>query len=271
MRLAVFFAAAGLLAAAYVDDAAKWRADYEASLKAPTGWLSVAGLFWLHEGSNSVGSDPHSDVVLPSTAPQHAGSLEFHNGKVTWEKRLLASDAAPHPDVLKIGALELTIIERGGKTGARLRDPDAATRRNFKGNEWFPISTAWRIQAKWIPYAQPKKIPITNILGMTDEEPVPGVAEFTVQGKTLRLEPVIDDGELFFMFRDATTGKSTYPAGRFLYAELPKPGASTVELDFNRTHNPPCAFTAFATCPLPPRRNTLPIAVEAGEKKYGHD
>jgi len=267
MRLAIFFAAAGLLAAADSDQATKWRADYEASLKAPDGWLSVAGLFWLHVGSNSVGSDPQSDVVLPSGAPKHAGTLEFRDGKVSWQKRVLASDAAPHPDELKIGDLVLTIIERGGKTGVRLRDPNAATRRNFTGNHWFPAAPAWRIEAKWIPYAQPKKIPITNILGMTDEEPVPGVAEFAINGKTVRLEPVLEDGELFFMFKDATTGNSTYPAGRFLYAALAKDGR--VELDFNRAHNPPCAFTAFATCPLPPRQNTLPVAVEAGEKKYG--
>jgi uncharacterized protein (DUF1684 family) len=267
MRLAIFFAAAGLFAAADSDQATKWRADYEASLKAPDGWLSVAGLFWLHEGSNSVGSDPQSDVVLPSSAPKHAGTLEFHKGQVSWQKRVLASDAAPHPDELKIGDLVLTIIERGGKTGVRLRDPDAAPRRNFTGNQWFPASPAWRIEAKWIPYPQPKKIPITNVLGMTDEEPVPGVAEFAINGKTVRLEPLLEDGELFFMFKDATTGKSTYAAGRFLYAALAKNGG--VELDFNRAHNPPCAFTAFATCPLPPRQNTLPVAVEAGEKKYG--
>jgi len=138
---------------------------------------ALAGLFWLHVGSNSLGSDPQSDVVLPSGAPKHAGTLEFRDGKVSWQKRVLASDAAPHPDELKIGDLVLTIIERGGKTGVRLRDPNAATRRNFTGNHWFPAAPAWRIEAKWIPYAQPKKIPITNILGMTDEEPVPGVAE----------------------------------------------------------------------------------------------
>ena len=120
----------------------------------------------------------------------------------------------------------------------------------------------------WLKVAKPKKLPITNILGMTQDEASPGYAEFRIKGQTLRLEPIVDDGQLFFMFKDATTGKATYPAGRFLYAPIPKD--AEVVLDFNQSHNPPCAFTAFATCPLPPRQNTLPVAIEAGEKNYGN-
>jgi uncharacterized protein len=243
--LAILLAAGALLAA---SDIAKWRTDYEASLKAPDGWLSVAGLVWLHEGANQAGS----------------AVLDLHGNKVTYQGRQLQSDVSEHPDVLKLGNVSLTIIERGGKLGARLRDPNAPTRREFTGCQWFPDDPAWRIKAKWTTWPQPKKIAITNILGMTDQEPSPGYAEFTIQGKTMRLEPVAEDGELFFLFRDATAGKTTYGAGRFLYAAMPKAGE--VELDFNKAHNPPCAFTAFATCPLPPRQNVLPAAIEAGEK-----
>jgi uncharacterized protein (DUF1684 family) len=274
MRAAIFFATCTLLAAAvvntaYVDEAAKWRADYEASLKAPTGWLAVAGLFWLHNGVNVVGSDPQSDVVLPASAPKRAGVLQFAGGKVTWEpasgeKRLLKSDG------VRLGSLAFSIIERGGKTGVRLRDPDAETVKNFTGCKWFPADEHWRVKAKWVAWAQPKKIPITNILGMTEPETSPGYAEFAVKGQTVRLEPVIEDDQLFFMFKDATSGKTTYGAGRFFYAPIPKAGDTTVELDFNQAHNPPCAFTAFATCPLPPKQNALTAAVEAGEKNYGH-
>ncbi|MGA2712180.1 MAG: DUF1684 domain-containing protein [Bryobacteraceae bacterium] len=278
MRFTILFAAGTLLAATagtpYADDAAKWRAGYETSLKAPDGWLSVAGLFWLHEGDNLLGSDPQSDVVLPAGGPKRAGVLHLSGGKVTFQNRVLKSDATAHPDVVKIGDVSLTIVERGGKTGVRLRDPNAQTRREFTGCKWFPADASWRINAKWVAYPQPKKIAITNILGMTDQEASPGYAEFTIQGKapsrvarTVRLEPVEEDGGLFFIFKDATSGKSTYGAGRFLDSVMPKAGV--VELDFNKAYNPPCAFTAFATCPLPPKQNVMAAAIEAGEKSYG--
>jgi uncharacterized protein (DUF1684 family) len=243
----------------------QWRVDYEAGLKAPAGWLAVAGLFWLHEGENAVGSDPRSEVVLPAGAPKRAGVLSFHGGAVTFAGKVLKPDS---DDSVKLGDVSLTIIARGGKTGARLRDPHAETVRNFTGCTWYPISDAWHVTAKWTPYPPGKKIHIVNILGMATEEDAPGYAEFTLHNRTMRLEPVVDEGQLFFMFKDATSGKTTYGAGRFLYAPLPKDGA--VDLDFNKAKNPPCAFTAFATCPLPPKQNTLAIALEAGEKKYGH-
>jgi hypothetical protein len=261
----VVFAVTGLRAAP--NDIAKWRAHYEAHLKAPDGWLSVAGLFWLHTGDNVVGSDPQSDVVLPSEAPKRAGVLHFAGGKVAFNNKQLKSDVTGHPDVVNIGDVAMTIIERGGKTGVRLRDPNAETRRDFKGCKWFAPDPAWSVRAKWVPYPQPKKIAITNILGMTDQEDSPGYAEFTVKGKTMRLEPVTEDGGLFFIFKDATSGKTTYGAGRFLDTDMPKAGV--LEMDFNKAYNPPCAFTAFATCPLPPKQDVLTSAVEAGEMKYG--
>ena len=266
MRLTLILAAAFVLMAA-PEELAKWRADYEASLKAPNGWLSVAGLFWLHDGDNIVGSDPQSDVVLPARAPKRAGVLKLDKGQVTFENKRLKSDATGKPDVVKIGEIAMTIIERGGKTGVRLKDPNAETRRDFTGCKWFAADAAWRVRAKWVAYAKPKKIAITNILGMTDQEDSPGYAEFSLKGQMMRLEPVSEDGGLFFIFKDATSGKTTYGAGRFLDTDLPKSGE--LELDFNKAYNPPCAFTAFATCPLPPKQNVLTAAIEAGEKKYG--
>jgi hypothetical protein len=271
MRLTLILAAAVALLAAS-DDTAKWRADYEASLKAPNGWLSVAGLFWLHAGDNIVGSDPQSDVVLPAGTPKRAGVLKLAGSKVSFEKRLLKSDAAGKPDVVNIGDLAMTIIERGDKIGVRLKDPNAETRRDFTGCKWFAPDPAWRVRAKWVAYPKPKKIAITNILGMTDQEDSPGYAEFSLKGQgtkgqIMRLEPVSEDGGLFFIFKDATSGKTTYGAGRFLDTDLPKSGE--LELDFNKAYNPPCAFTAFATCPLPPKQNVLTAPIEAGEKKYG--
>jgi uncharacterized protein len=243
--------AAGSLLAASTANYQKWRAEYEAGLKAPNGWLSVAGLYWLHPGANP--------IPLPNgkTAAFHLDA-----GKVTFENRLLKPDA----DTVKQGDVSLSPIERGGKIGIRVRDPNAETRRDFTGCKWFPASAQWRIDAKWVAYPKPKTISITNILGMKDEEPSPGYAEFTLNGKQLRLEPVTEDNELFFMFKDSTSGHITYGAGRFLYAAMPK--TDRVELDFNKATNPPCAFTAFATCPLPPRQNVLPVPIEAGEKSY---
>jgi len=258
-----------------------WRAHRETGLRAPDGWLSVAGLFWLHSGPMKVGSDPHSDIVLPSSAPQRIGTLQLVSGVVTFvpeksvnvtvngkpaAKMTLKPDTSDHPDIVQAGHILLTVIKRGSKTGVRMRDSDAATRRTFTGCKWYPVSQKWLVNAKWVPYPAVKKIKITNILGMTDEEDSPGYAEFTIDGKTLRLDPVVDDGDFSFMFKDSTSGKTTYAPGRFLDADKPKNGV--IVLDFNQAYNPPCAFTAYATCPLPPRQNNLPIAVEAGEMKY---
>jgi hypothetical protein len=278
MKFGLMLAAGVLLtASAYKDEISDWRTKHEAGLKKPDGWLSVAGLFWLHEGPNAVGSDPKSDVVLPAAAPKRAGVLTFHADKVSFEPAdkgfvgkhgALRIDNDGQPDVVEIAGIQLTVIRRGEKTGVRLRDPNAATRRDFPGLKWFPVDESWRVKAKWTAYTEPKTIAITNVLGMTDQEPSPGYAEFTLHGQKLRLEPVLEDNELFFIFKDQTSGKSTYGAGRFLYADLAKNGE--VVLDFNKAENPPCAFTAFATCPLPPRQNALAAPIEAGEMNFGH-
>lgn len=243
---------------AYVHQVETWRQNYEAGLKAPGGWLAVAGLFWLEEGENTMGSDANSRVVLPAGAPAHTAPLVRKGKDVTYEGRAVGTEA------LRFGEAEITVIARGDKVGARLRDPNAATRRNFKGSTWYPIDPKWNVTAKWV--AAPKKISIVNILGMKQDEDSPGYAEFTLAGKTIRLEPVVEENQLFFIFKDQSSGRSTYGAGRYLYTDMP---TSTVQLDFNKAKNPPCAFTAFATCPLPPRQNAMPIALLAGEKKYG--
>ena len=250
----------------YVHDVEMWRQKYEAGLKAPSGWLAVAGLTWLHEGENSMGSDPKSDIVLPVGAPSKAAPLVLQKDVVSYEGRPLLAEGKEKPDVLQFGEATLTIIKRGDRIGARLRDPNAATRREFHGSNWFPIDAKWRIEAKWVP--DPKKIPIVNILGMKEEQLSPGHAEFVIAGKPLQLEPVIEDDQLFFIFKDQTSGKTTYGAGRYLYTAMPKDGK--VILEFNEAKNPPCAFIAYATCPLPPKQNAMPIALEAGEKKYGN-
>lgn len=273
-----------LLAAAAADyrtSIETWRHQYEEGLRAPQGWLSVAGLFWLHQGSNRIGFDPQNDIVLPAPAPKFAGIFDFHDGAVYLKpapgvpflidgkapvNRPLQPDITGHPDVVTLGNLSLTVIRRGDRTGLRLRDPESAARRNFTGLHWFPIDQHFAVRARWHPYSPPHKLPIVNVLGMTEQEDCPGYAEFELAGRTWRLEPTVEDNTLFFMFRDQTSATETYPSGRFLYTGMPHNGE--ILIDFNQAHNPPCAFTSFATCPLPPKQNTLGLRIEAGEKRY---
>ncbi len=254
----------------YQSEIAEWRGVREAALKADGGWLTVAGLFWLHEGANPFGKDASSDIALPD-GPAQAGVFELHNGKVTvtldGATREVVHDSAA--DVVKVGRLSLFTIKRGDRFGIRLKDPDSQYRHEFHGIEYFPASEPYRVTAKFV--SEPRKIPILNILGQTEDSECPGYAVFHLHGKELRLYPIIEepgDKQLFYIFRDQTTGKETYGAGRFLYSDLPKDGE--VVLDFNKAYNPPCAFTPYATCPLPPKENHLAVRVEAGEKKYGH-
>ena len=280
-------AALAVVAAAnspYVAEVEQWRAKREERLKADGGWLTVSGLFWLKDGANTFGSAPGDDIVLPASAPPRAGVFDFSRGKATVRVepgvRILSGDkavtamelradtAAGGPDVLVLGPLSLQVIERGGRYGIRLKDNESARRREFAGLKWYPVSEAHRVAARFVPHGAPKAIPIANILGQEDHMPSPGYVVFKIGDKELRLEPVLetpDAKELFFIFKDPTAERDTYPAGRYLYAEMPKDGAVT--LDFNRAYSPPCAFTAYATCPLPPPQNRLPVRIEAGEKK----
>ncbi|HEY1339599.1 MAG TPA: DUF1684 domain-containing protein [Bryobacteraceae bacterium] len=251
----------------YQTQIAEWQKSRAAGLKAEGGWLTVAGLFWLHEGANPLGRDASNEIVLPD-GPARAGAFELHNGKVTatldGSTRDLKPDSA---DVAKVGRLSLFVIKRGDKIGIRLKDPASEYVREFHGLEYFPIDESYRITARFV--AEPRKISILNVLGQTDPEDSPGYAVFQLRGKELKLYPVIEDPkdpQLFFIFKDETAGKETYPAGRFLYSTMPENGK--VELDFNKAYNPPCAFTPYATCPLPPPENRLPVRIEAGEKRY---
>ena len=175
------------------------------------------------------------------------------------------------PDVLQLGRLRFQLIDRGERIGVRIKDPEARARKEFKGIPTFAPSEKWRITARWEPADPPREIAVPNVLGEIERSPSPGTAVFTVDGKEYRLTPVleVDSPDLFFIFADETNRTETYGAGRFLYAQPAKGG--TVILDFNQAYNPPCAFSAFATCPLPPKQNRLALRVEAGEKRLpGH-
>ena len=172
------------------------------------------------------------------------------------------------PTILYLSSLIINVVKRGERIGVRVKDRESRTRREFKGLEYFPIDPKWRIEGPEA-YQPPKMIPITNVLSMTDNETSPGALAFEVDGKTYRIDPILEKGETdwFVMIADETTGRETYGAGRYLYVSPPDATGHMV-IDFNKTYSPPCAFTNYATCPLPPRQNHLPIRIEAGEKKY---
>jgi uncharacterized protein (DUF1684 family) len=273
--------------ATFLKELEQWRKGREARLKSENGWLTLVGLSWLTEGENAFGSDPSNPVPFPEKkAAAKAGLFVLEHGRVRVkpfagaglslngkpvEEQILKCDAEGKPDVLSLGELSFFVIKRGDRFGIRVKDSQSPVRLGFKGIESFPADPKYLVVAEFVPYATPKDIEIPTVLGTSETMQSPGYVKFKLHGKNLTLEPVIEDPkepQLFFIFRDKTSGKMTYPAGRFLYSEMPKDGK--VILDFNRSYNPPCAFTSFATCPLPPPQNRLPIAIKAGEKNYGH-
>lgn len=251
--------AISLSAADHSAQVEAWRSKRIAALKADDGWLTVAGLHWLKPGWNRFDALPAGmEWRLEGT------KVSLRQGK---QVRELKPDNPGPADLLTSGSLTMFVIERGGKYGIRVRDTQSPYRSKFRGIEHYPVDAKWSVAARWHAYAQPKRRLLPTVIeGVTEVHEAPGEAEFTIAGQTLRLEPVLSGGRLFFIFRDQTTGKTTYPAGRFLYSDPAENGV--VKLDFNQAYNPPCAFTPHATCPLPPPQNRLAIAVEAGEKNY---
>ena len=300
-ELLFLLALAGVLAAqapatsgdAWKKDLLAWRAQRAAGLQSPNGWRALIGLDWLQPGDNSFGSAAGNTIVLRGKVAPHLGTLRLTNdgvellppaggfpaelkvdGRGPIPRQRLVTDADEHPSKLTAGTVSIVVIRRGDRTGLRTRDSQAPTLASFQGLRWYDPNPAYRIQARWIPYQPVKQIKVPTVIGTDENYTVPGVAEFTLEGKTLRLEPVLEEPnakQLFVIMRDATSKTETYQASRFLYADVPdhglaKPG--TLVLDFNRAYNPPCAFTNYATCPLPPKGNILPVAIPAGEKRY---
>jgi hypothetical protein len=247
-----------------------WHERRLTNLRRDYGWLTLVALDWLKEGSNEIrgiGSVFLTHGVAMFQAKTNveafvAGNL-FLSGPLTPQGEQTA-------DTVKIGTKAFIIIRRADRLAVRMWDKDSKRRREFDGVQRYPVSDKWRIEARWQQYEPPKQIKVPTITpGYVEDYPVPGAAIFTIEDKEYRLEPVLEEpnGDYFFIFGDKTNGKETYGAGRFLYS---KPAVNgTVILDFNKSYNPPCAFTEYATCPLPPTGNKLPIRVEAGETKYG--
>lgn len=272
---------------AELDD---WRKTRAERLTTETSWTSLVGLHWLDaDAATSIGSASDNGIVV-SGLPDRLGVIERDgddwwfapvseveteiDGQASSGPALLVTDAAAaragrSPTRVKSGTVVFVLIERGDRVGVRIWDANAPGRLRFAGIESFPAAPDWRVTATWEPHDPAGAIDIATVIGTVEPMPNPGAASFERDGRRYRLEALQEDGsdQLFFIFADRTSGKSTYGAGRYLYASLPGPDG-TVMLDFNRAYNPPCAFSAFATCPLPPPENRLDLSIEAGEKKY---
>jgi len=272
--------------AAYVQSFEHWKAEQTEDLRA--NWLSLVGLFWLKPGVNSFGSDASNTIVFPK-GPAHAGEFDLESNEITLKLRpdthatiagklvttaKLDPDTSSHVTRVEMGTLRFHVIIRGQRVGIRVRDTQSAAARDFKGMIFYPLDLNYRVSATWIPSEGQKTVEIPNALGDVTPEPSPGMVVFKLSGEELRLTALGGDAKngLFFVFNDATAKSDTYPGGRFLETDPVVDGK--VVLDFNRAHNPPCAVTPYATCPLAPKENRLAPAIPAGEKfdkaAHGH-
>ena len=279
---ALFLSACGAPQTGYRSEIENWRSRHETELRAEDGWLTLTGLFWLKDGINTIGSGEAFDIKLTDNFKEGKfGSIEFHDGKavLTVEPGVDAAvegkpvstiemepDMPGPPSKVTVGSQMFYIIKRDDRLGVRLKDSNSPARRNFGGEKWFDIDPSYRVSGKFKPFDYAQEVEVPNVLGGTFKMKSPGVVTFNLQGKELTLQPVIEDEKtIYFIFKDQTSNKQTYGAGRFLFADNPANGE--VILDFNKAENPPCAFTTFATCPLPPPQNRLDLEISAGELK----
>lgn len=255
-----------------------WRAQRYAALRRDIGWLTLAGLSWLKPGVNRVGSDPAVDVVLPG-GPAAAGTITVADGETRASGDFrrqgepihelpLVNDQQGEPTLLELGSLRLCVIERSGRLAVRTWDLGSSARRGFEGIDHWPVDVRWCFEGRFEP-TPGRTLPVPDVLGTRDEQSSPGDVTFDLDGVTHRLQALGggDGGELWLVFADETNRYETYGGGRFVYTSVPDV-VGRVVIDFNRAYNPPCAFTAFATCPLPPPENRLDLAITSGEKAY---
>ncbi|HQZ45854.1 MAG TPA: DUF1684 domain-containing protein [Usitatibacteraceae bacterium] len=259
----------------------EWRARAEKSLRADNGWLTLAGRFVMKPGANTFGTGAANDIVFPKgLGPERMGTITIAGGKVRLamapgltvrkegmdlDEVVLGTDLERR-DWVSLGRAAMHVIEREGRYVLRLADNESEVRKGFGARLWYAPDASYRVNATFVAYPPGRKLTIINVLDEASDEASPGYVEFTLAGKTHRLDAVGDDEGLFFVLRDATAGDTTYRPGRFLYvAKKPEPGKS-FELDLNRVYNPPCAFSEYTTCPLPPKQNILKVRLEAGEK-----
>lgn len=260
----------------------QWQVKRDQSLRKPFGWVSLVGMEWFHNGDNNIGSGADNNIIL-SHGPINIGSFNLNgsNMNFTPEKGVkikaddvliqntipVKMDTSGSPTVFTVDSFQFYVIERG-KPALRIKDSKADTLLNFSGVEYFPVTEKYYLDAEFIPYKPEKDIEIINVLGLLTKEKSPGKLKFNLDGTDYELD-TLDAGDSYYLiFADRTSGRTTYGPGRFLYVDKPAAGQSLTKINFNRAYNPPCAFTDYSTCPLPPPQNRLRAFIEAGEKKY---
>jgi uncharacterized protein (DUF1684 family) len=267
---------------AYVKSVQDWRDRSEKSLRKDNGWLTLAGRYVMKSGVNTFGTGEGNDIVFPpGLGPAKMGTVTVEPGKVfvqlepgllmekdgvTMTDKIMDTKVEGDRDWVSMGRAAFHMIERDGRYILRLADNQSDVRRKFQARVWYPVNEKYRVAAKFVPYDPPRKAAIVNVLDEVSDEPIPGYVEFKLDGKPQRLDVVGDDEGLFFILKDNTAGKTTYGSGRFLYVEKKPEPRKTFMLDLNRAYNPPCAFSEFTTCPLPPKQNILKVRIDAGEK-----
>ena len=268
----------------WVRSVEEWRTARQDRLREPDSWLTLVGLYWLEKGPNTFGSGTDNDIVFPRSAPSRLGVIHYDDGGfrlasapgagMTVDGRSVAAAAlsTDHDDantIMQWGSLEWYLIERQDQVGLRLKDSLAAARLAFEGLDYYEIDASWRVEARFEPYDPPRTIPVPTILGTVSDSPSPGEVVFERDGTEYRLQAVADedDNKYFLIFADETNGTETYGGGRFLYADAADESGRVV-VDFNKAYSPPCVFSPYATCPLPPPGNSIALAIEAGEKMY---
>ncbi|KUG26935.1 hypothetical protein ASZ90_003216 [hydrocarbon metagenome] len=269
----------------YIQEINQWHVHRVERLKQPSGWLNLAGLFWLKEGENTFGSDESNDLIFPKDTTNKIGSFVLNDSVVALKvyenvdvlvdsqlvkEFVLIPDTKPNTTKINLGSYEWNLIIRSDDMyGIRLRDLDTEILKTFKGVERFPVNEDWRISAEFQPFDPPIEIDIPTIIGTIEKDYSPGKLVFNINDKEYELFPTKSGNGLFIVFADLTSGEETYGAGRFLYTDMPDSN-NIVILDFNKAYNPPCAFSKYATCPLPPKENYLKIRITAGEKNYDY-
>ncbi|MBX7214853.1 MAG: DUF1684 domain-containing protein [Thermoflexales bacterium] len=265
----------------YDQEMRAFRESLDASLRAEDGWLTLVGLFWLEEGANTVGGDPACDIALPpERVPARLGVIDFHDGQAVLRaepgvdvrvdgqpvtQATLRDDHSGAPSLVTAGSVTFFVIRRGDRFGIRARDAQHPARASFTGRKWLPYNPVYRVVGTFSPHLPSRMLSNVNVVGIAERMENPGTVTFSLFGRSMTME-AFSAGEraLWFVLRDATAGKTTYGAGRFLKVPLAADGS--VDMDFNRAYNPPCAFTPYATCPLPPPENILPVELPVGER-----
>lgn len=270
------------------EQALQKRAAREQELTKEDGWLSVAGLFFLEEGTSPVGSSPDAAIRLPEGTPARAGQITWDGERVLFEPaqgvdatldgggilrgptelRPYDADTGRAADRVRVDRVTLQVHRSGDRIGIRLRDPENPLRRSFTGMRWYDLSSEWRITGRFVPFDEAREVEVENTMGDLVTLASPGVVQAEIAGTQVRLLPLLSEGRLWFVFSDETATRGETYRIRYVYADMPERGRAEVLLDFNVAYSPPCAYNPYTTCPLPPPQNRLPVAITAGELAY---